>query len=262
MQSSSPDDALWIRCFQPCPPASVRLVCFPHAGGSASYYFPLAQSLAPGIEVLAVQYPGRQDRRLEPFIDNIPELADHIFDTLSRRPADPFAFFGHSMGAVLAFEVACRFQRGGGSAPLHLFGSGRRAPSRYRPGDIHRRDDAAIVTELRSVGGTDERFLGDAELLATILQVTRNDYRAIETYRWAPRPPLGCPITALVGDADPHTTVDEAAAWAEHTSGAFDLRIFPGGHFYFDASYRGVIDTITGALRNRSRVDSRDGGMS
>ncbi|MCD0451732.1 alpha/beta fold hydrolase [Actinocorallia sp. API 0066] len=229
--------AEWFRCFTPLPEAEVQLVCFPHAGGSASAYFPLARTLSPEVEVRAVQYPGRQERRFEPLIGDITELADRIHAVLDRRPVRRLAFFGHSMGAVVAFEVARRIERHGGPPLDALFVSGRRAPSHRRPETISLRgdDEASVLAELLSLSGTDARILQDAELRELILPVVRGDYAAIEGYDYIPGPPLNCPVTVLTGDADPLTTVDEARDWANHTRGGSELTVFPGGHFFLDA---------------------------
>jgi pyochelin biosynthetic protein PchC len=239
----------------------MRLVCFPHAGGAATYYFPMSQAFTPRIEVSAMQYPGRQDRRHEAFVGTVDELADRVFAVLRDGSDRPFAFFGHSMGAVLAFEVAQRFERHTAQTPVHLFVSGRGAPSRYRGGTVHTRTDKGILDELRRIGGTDERFLADPELVATVLGVTRNDYRAVETYSWRPQAPLSCPITALVGDADPQATVPDAGGWSDHTTGPFDLRVFPGGHFYLDRQRARVVETITAALDRVTYVHSTEGAL-
>jgi surfactin synthase thioesterase subunit len=245
---ASPDDheSRWIRRFHPAPGARVRLVCFPHAGGSASYYFPMSCLAPPWIEVWAVQYPGRQDRRHEPLVPDIADLSEAMCAVFADALDGPFAFFGHSMGATLAFEVAVRLQRRG-IRPLWFFASGRRAPSRRRSGAIHLLDDAGLLAELRQAGGTDQRVLDDEELLATILPVVRNDYRAIENYAWLPGPALDCPTTVLVGESDPQTTLDEAEAWADHVTGPCDVQVFPGGHFYLEEK-SGVLETITGKL--------------
>ncbi|QTD96701.1 thioesterase II family protein [Streptomyces cyanogenus] len=249
MASPKSDEDRWLRVFQPRPEREIRLVCFPHAGGAATYYFAMSQQLDPRFEVTAVQYPGRQDRRTEPLVDSVPRLADQVADALAAVCEDgPFAFFGHSMGAVLAFEVARRLRDRGQAGPVRMFVSGRRAPSRVREGRVHLRDDQGLLEELRAVGGTDHRVLGDPELLAAVLPVTRNDYRAVETYRWHGGAPLECPVTALVGDADPQTTVQDAEAWAGHTTGAFDLKVFQGGHFYLDAHRAAVCDAVSAAL--------------
>ncbi|WP_229816406.1 thioesterase II family protein [Streptomyces lucensis] len=253
----------WIRRLRPRPDAAVRLVCFPHAGGSATYYHPLAHSpsLTPAAEVLAVQYPGRQDRRREPLVDSLSLLADQAATALEPLADRPLVLFGHSMGATLAYEVARRLgARRPAGEPRWLLVSGRRAPSRFRGGTVHLRTDTELVEELRRVGGTDPAFLDDPELLETILPVVRNDYRAIEGYRWTPVPPLTCPITALVGDRDPQTTLDEAAAWKQHTSGAFELRDFAGGHFYLDAHRQGVADAVSRVLERVARPMETLGG--
>jgi surfactin synthase thioesterase subunit len=247
---TSADD--WIRCFEPAPYGPVQLICFPHAGGSASFFFPVGRELAPAVEVLAVQYPGRQDRRMEPGIDDIAELADRIVPALDERLDRPFAFFGHSMGATVAYEVARRIGPERGREPKLLFASGRRAPSRTRDRreeEVHLRDDDGIVAELQRLSGTNARLLGDPELLRMIMPAVRSDYRAIETYAHRAGPELSCPVTALVGDADPLTTLDEAEDWAKHTTGAFDLRTFPGGHFYLAERQSAVLRVISERLR-------------
>ena len=242
------DDGPWIRRPTPAPDAAVRLVCFPHAGGAASYYVPLARALTPGIEVLAVQYPGRQERHREPVVDDIHRLADHIYAARSGWLGEPYAFFGHSMGAILAYEVARRIAAAAEPGPVCLFVSGRRSPASRRVDNVHLRDDAGLVAELRKLGGTDRRFLEDPELLAMILPATRGDYKAIETYAYRDGPPLACPVVALTGDADPNTTVEEAAAWRAHSTGPFDLRVFAGDHFFLEPHRAEVARLLAGEL--------------
>lgn len=248
MSASSANSDDWIRRFHEAPDAKVRLVCFPHAGGSASFYFPVSRQLTPGVEVLAVQYPGRQDRRAEPNVDSIPEVADRVTAALGGSLDRPVALFGHSLGAVLAYEVGLRLEAGGRKL-VRLFASGRRAPSRYREEDVHRRTDAGIVEELRSLSGTEAGFLTDPEILQMIMPAIRGDYRLIETYRHEPDRRLDAPITALTGDDDPKTSLDEAKAWSEHTTGEFDLRIFPGDHFFVISQARRVLEVVAEQLR-------------
>lgn len=240
------DPQLWLRRFGgDGQGGEVRLICFPHAGGSASFFLPVARALAPHVEVLAVQYPGRQDRRSERCVDDIGALADHITAVLDHPdgtgPDLPTAFFGHSMGAVTAYEVARRILRaqkagragGSGRLPFRLFASGRRAPSRHRDTSVHLRDDNGIIEEVTSLGGTESMMFSDPELRAMVLPALRSDYRAIETYRYAPGGPAPCPVTVLTGDADPQTTLDEARAWVEHApADGFEFEVLPGGHFF------------------------------
>jgi pyochelin biosynthetic protein PchC len=251
-------DKPWIRRFHDSPESEIRLVCFPHAGGAATYYFPYSEALSPDIEVLAVQYPGRQDRRAEPLIDDLGALADLSFAGLADWTDKPFAFFGHSMGALIAYEVAQRFERRPGPVPVHLFVSGRRAPSCHRDEQfIHTLNDRELVAEMRRVGGTDPRFLDDPEIRATILPVIRNDYRAVETYRWSRQPPLRAAVTAMTGDDDPQNTYEEAAAWREHCSGGFELETMSGGHFFLDQHRDSIIRMVGTKLRDRTEAATR-----
>ncbi|MFT7834581.1 alpha/beta fold hydrolase [Saccharothrix sp. BKS2] len=237
----------WLRRFRPTAGAPLRLVCFPHAGGSASYFVPVAQAHAPGVDVLAVQYPGRQDRRAEPTVGSIAELADSLVPELLAWTDVPFAFFGHSMGATLAFEVARRLEDRG-VTPLRLFASARRGPTTHRGERLHLQGDRVLMEELRSLGGTDLRAM-DEEILGMVLPALRADYRAVETYEYVPGPPLRAPITALIGDADPKVVEAEARTWAEHTSGGFELEVFRGGHFYLADHAEAVNALIADRLR-------------
>lgn len=239
----------WVSVSHPAPQSPVRLACLPYAGGSASLFFPVSRALHPSVEVLAVQYPGRQTRLHEPRIDNVPEFTDQIFAALRHLDDKPLALFGHSMGAVLAYEVALRLQDAGLPAPVRLFASGRRAPSRYRDEQVHTGSDAAVVAELRELSGTNEMLLGDPEVLAMILPAIRSDYTAIERYRHEPGRRIGCPVTVLTGDSDPRVSLEEANAWAEHTTQACETVVFRGGHFFLLDRAAEVIDLVARRLR-------------
>jgi surfactin synthase thioesterase subunit len=262
MHSTTSTDGLWIRFFQAAasgqrtvsgqkePSSGVRLVCLPHAGGSASYFLPLARALAPSVQVLAVQYPGRQDRHTERCLDDMAELADGVVTALMplvalKPSADaPFAIFGHSLGAVLAFEVARRFEQDFDIVPRHLFVSGREAPSRP-PAEYGRPlGDRDLLAEMQLLDGTDDRFLRDEELLRMVMPAIRADYRVLSTYVYRPGPKLTCPITVLTGDQDPKATPDGTRAWRDHTSGAFDYRVFVGGHFYLGERQSEVVEAV------------------
>ena len=237
----------WIRRFWAGADDRHSLLCFPHAGGSASFFHKFSVALSAGTEVLAVQYPGRQDRRAEALVDDIHELAGQVAAVLTSRPDRPKAFFGHSMGAIIAFEVARLLERSG-CGPVLLFASGRRAPSRYRHETVHLRDDQGLVEEIRALSGTDQTLLSDEDVLAMILPALRADYRAIETYVCPAGPPLRCPIVAMVGDSDPRVSLDDAGAWRSHTSSDFELRVFSGGHFFLDDRHGEVAAAVTEIL--------------
>jgi surfactin synthase thioesterase subunit len=243
MPISHTDPDLWVRRYHPAPDAPTRLLCLPHAGGSASYYFPASRTLSPRIEVLAVQYPGRQDRRTEPAVESIDELADKVVDAVKGWTDRPLAVFGHSMGATLGFEVALRLQDMG-ATPTCLFASGRRAPSTRRDERVHLQDDDGVIAEIRTLSGTDSRITGDDEVLRMVLPPIRSDYKAIETYTYRPGPRLDCPIQAFVGDSDPKASLAEVRAWKDHTNAQFALHVYPGGHFYLDKHASAVLDKI------------------
>jgi surfactin synthase thioesterase subunit len=234
------DDDRWCCRYHPSPTATARLVCFPHAGGSASFYLPVASALSPAVDVIAIQYPGRQERRSEAPLTDVDSLADRIHDLLVRQPPLPVTFFGHSLGATIAFETVRRLEAGG-SPVAHLFASGRRAPSVHRDeSGVHLRDDDGILAEVRRLNGTAASVLGDQELMRAALPSLRADYQAAETYRCAPEATVDCPVTVLTGDCDPETTLSEAHAWERHTTGTCTVRTFPGGHFFITAHVKEI----------------------
>ncbi|OLE22785.1 MAG: thioesterase [Catenulispora sp. 13_1_20CM_3_70_7] len=238
-------DERWIRRFHSGPDRPAILVCFPHAGGSATYFSALSGMLQSRAHLLAVQYPGRQDRRNERHLTTIAELADGAFTALEPVLKQPVALFGHSMGAMIAFEVANRMRSRLDASPVTLFVSGRRAPSRYREEDnVHLRDEPGLVAELKGLSGTDLRILDDPEVLEMILPSMRSDYAAVETYRYEPGPKLDCPVVGMIGEEDPKASVDEVRSWGDHTTGPFRLHAFSGGHFYLAEDWRAVADVI------------------
>ncbi|MFB8026695.1 MULTISPECIES: thioesterase II family protein [unclassified Streptomyces] len=229
---------LWIRGFgnearrAAAADAPFELICFPHAGGSASYWWGLAEALAGDADVLSVQYPGRQDRFGEPAVTDLHRTADLVAGVLDGPGDRPRVLLGHSMGASLAYEVGARLSRSAGAGPDLLVVSARRAPSVPETAWDRTGDDAALVRRVRALGGTDPAFLDDPDLLELILPGLRGDYEALASYRGTTGTPLSCPVLALAADADPSAPVEEVEAWRRHTSGAFRLRVFEGGHFY------------------------------
>jgi surfactin synthase thioesterase subunit len=234
MSIPSAAEDLWCRRYRPSATATARLVCLPHAGGSAPFFLPVAAALSPAVDVVAIQYPGRQDRRNERPLTDAGSLADRIHDILLGQPPLPVTFFGHSLGAVVAFE-AIRRLKDSGYPPVHLFASGRRAPSAHRDENVHRLADDGIIAEVRRLNGTASSVLGDDELMRAVLPALRADYQAAETYRCDSEVTIDCPVTVLTGDSDPKTTLAEARAWNRHTTGPCTIRTFPGGHFFLTA---------------------------
>ncbi|MGA5559343.1 thioesterase II family protein [Streptomyces lavendulocolor] len=238
-------------------PAALRLYCFPHAGGSAGAYTALARELAapgrPGtplgrVAVAAAQYPGRQDRYRERPWEDVGAVADVLAAEIRARGEHPYALFGHSMGAVVAYETARRLRRSPGPGPARLFVSGRDAPSTGPVATDDVRDDEALLAHVRRLGGTGGRVLDEPELLAMALPALRADYRALRSYTWAPGEPLDCPLTVLVGDADPLVTDAGAAAWRGLTASTTTIRLLRGGHFCLDDHVREVAELVREAL--------------
>lgn len=250
MTITSPEFDLWLRALRPGQFGAITLVCLPHAGASAGSFFPFTELLGPEVEVLAVQYPGRQDRRWEPPARSVEELADCVSAALISGLGDaPVALFGHSMGAAVAFEIARRLEATSSKAPIALFVSGRRAPSRERPRLWTRPPtDSEVINELKRLSGTDAAILDDERLLALFLPVIRADYQVAGGYHSQADSTVDCPITMLVGSDDPETSSDEAQAWADHTTSAFDLHTFPGGHFYIEQNRTAVAHLVLDRL--------------
>jgi surfactin synthase thioesterase subunit len=237
----------WIRRYHQAPAARLRLVCLPHAGGTASFFHPFSAQLSPEIDVVAIQYPGRQDRLREPGLTDLTELAAGAFDALTADGQGPTAILGHSMGATVGFELARLMERYGWG-PLRLFASARTAPHRPRR-TTHRLDDEHLIAELRELGGTDEQSLLNRELLELTLPPIRTDYRAVDSYRFRPGEPLGCPISVLAGAADAQMSPADSTEWQRHTRRSCRVTRFPGGHFYLIDQQRTVIDQIRRELR-------------
>ncbi len=243
----------WFKRFHPTSEARTTLLCLPYAGGSASFFLPLARSIGSDVEVLAVQYPGRQDRWREPFMSGIPALADRIAALLAEPDGRDLAVFGHSMGASIAFEVTTRLEAAGRDVSV-LFVSGQRAPSRHRSDGVHLRSDAAILTELQTLDGPGAALMSDAEVARMFLPVIRNDYRALETHRPDPDARVQAPVTAFAGEQDPRVLVSEVADWNRHTSGEFALHLYRGGHFFLSSHQVDMTRRMRDTLRAVART--------
>ncbi|WP_419249527.1 thioesterase II family protein [Streptomyces griseorubiginosus] len=238
MDVTGPDSpAAWFRVHRRSVEPRLRLVCFPHAGGTAQLFHGWPARLPKDIEVLAVRYPGRQDRLAEPCVEDMATLADRITRALVPYLDRPVALFGHSMGSAVAYEVALRLESRHGTTAARLMVSGRAAPHRAPRGGLHEDDDDALIAGVRTLGSLGSEVFDIPELRELLLPALRADYRLIETYRPSDPAPVRAPVSAYIGDSDPGSGQERAsvAAWAElTTAGDFTLRSFPGDHFYLD----------------------------
>jgi len=223
----------WFARVRPRPEAGLRLFCFPHAGGAASSYFHWPVAL-DGVDVLAVQPPGREGRLAEPPVADMPTMLERLVAAVEPHLDRRFVFFGHSMGALVAFELARELRRRGLAIPERLYVSGRRAPTLPNPETpLHVLADDELVAELnRRFGGLPAAILAEPELMALFLPIIRADLTVLECHEFHGDPVLGLPITAFGGEDDVRASEDDLAAWRDLTAADFALRRFPGGHFY------------------------------
>src|SRR5262249_3231561 len=236
------------------PRADLRLFCFPYAGGGASLFRRWADILPAGVEVCPVQLPGREGRFREAAFDRLPPLVETLARELRAFLDRPFAFFGHSMGALLGFELARQLRRMGAAGPAHLFVSGRRAPQVARSeAPIHALPDAAFRDEHRRFTGTPAAVLDNAELLELLLPTLRADFTLVETYTHHAEAPSDTPITAFGGTDDPLASWEQLDAWRAQTTGSFRLCMVPGGHFFLQTAELSTLEEIARDLHSPRR---------
>jgi surfactin synthase thioesterase subunit len=223
----------WFVFPKPRPRAELRLLCFPYAGGSAISFNSWAAKISEHIEVGIVQLPGRENRSHEPFIKSVGALIPEIGAALRRLDARPFALFGHSVGAVLAYELTRWLEAREAVVPIHLTVAGRSAPHLPRPERaLHKLPDVDLIAKLRSFNGTPRVLLENQEIMDFFLPRLRADFELNETYTHIAGPRVRCPITALGGETDSLAPADELGAWKDLGSAQFSSRSFSGDHFF------------------------------
>ncbi len=238
----------WLVSPKPNPRARLRLFCLPYAGGGAHIFRSWADRLPPTVEVSALQLPGRGTRLMEPPFTQLSSLIEAVAQALRSRLDKPFVFFGHSMGALVGFELARALRRGHHLEPAHLFVSGCHAPQIPDPNPIYALPEAEFLRELRRLNGLPEEVLENTELLQLMLPTLRADCMVTETYVYREEPLLRCPVTAFGGLQDPLVGRQHLEPWRDETSGTFALRMLPGDHFFVHTAEGMLLEALNREL--------------
>ncbi|MDH6349562.1 MULTISPECIES: linear gramicidin aldoreductase LgrE [Brevibacillus] len=254
MQKTHVSPSRWLLSPKMTAEAEVLLFSFHYAGGHAGIYREWQKKLPVQIGVCPVQLPGRSNRFMEPYYTDlsvmIRELAEALLPHLNR----PFAFFGHSMGALVSFELARYLRNQYGLKPRHMFASGRHAPHLPDPGEaIHHLPDAEFLKGLRTLNGTPKELFENEEneeILQMLLPMLRADFTICEQYQYQEEEPLGCGLTAIGGWQDPDITVAHMEAWRKHTSASFQMHMLQGDHFFLHSEQEQLLAIIESTLQS------------
>jgi medium-chain acyl-[acyl-carrier-protein] hydrolase len=227
------------------PRAVLRLFCFPYSGGAAWAYRNWMRTLPPGIDVCAIELPGRGNRLREPPLRRMSLMVEVVGKEIMSLLDRPYAFFGHSMGAIIGFEVARLLRRSGNQRLTHLFVSGHKAPQIPKTEPFtYNLPEPEFVEELQRLNGTPKEVLESPDMMRLMTPLLRADFESIQTYSYKHEPPLDCPITALGGITDPYISRETLEAWREQTTGAFNLRMFPGDHFFLNKEQSSLLRVV------------------
>lgn len=230
--------------------AVLRLFCFPYAGATASVYHMWANGSLLNVEVCAIELPGRDTRKHELALTTIASQVDSIFDEIHEHLDKPFAFWGHSMGSIIAYELAQKLSKENGVSPVHLLVSGRQAP--HLPDKFphaYNLPEPDLLRELERLNGVPKDALESPDLMRLLLPILRADLEAIDTYAYTSRPALDCPITAFGGIRDREVDGKGLEGWNEHTIGHFSLRMLPGDHFYLHSAQQLLLRILNQILQ-------------
>ncbi|MFZ6030207.1 MAG: thioesterase II family protein [Chloroflexota bacterium] len=241
----------WILRPRPVPWARLRLFCFPYAGGAASIFYPWCQGLPEFVEVCPIQLPGREARIGEPLFARMNYLLPMLVQAIRPYLDMPFALFGHSLGSLLAFELARHLRKHCLPLPAQFFASGHQAPQVERLSSemLHPLPEAAFIEKVREMNGTPEAVFQNEELLRLFLPILRADFTLAETYSYEAAPPFSCPITVFSGEQDPEVTEEGLDAWREQTTGRFKRYNFPGDHFFLHTEREELLKTLSNELK-------------
>lgn len=239
---------------QPDPRARIRLFCLPYAGGGSAIFRHWSKEFLYPIELVPALLPGRESRVREPGYTQLDKLVETLAREIAPYLDKPFAFFGHSMGAAISFELTRRLRDERGIEPEHLFVSGRRSPQTPRRDPyIHDLPEPEFVEQIERMNGTPREVLDHPELMALLIPMLRADFAVCYSYVYAPGKPLRCPITVLGGTRDEEAPPDKLDLWREETTGDFSLHLLEGDHFFINQRQAEICRIITMALHLADR---------
>lgn len=249
MTAAALSDA-WIAGRKSDPRARLRLFCFPYAGGAASVFRSWSEGLPADIEVCPIQLPGRGTRLMEPPFSRLPLLVESLTVALIPLLDRPFVFFGHSLGALVSFELARRLRANHRIGPVRLIASAGPAPQLpHREPPIHHLPENAFAAELRRLNGTPDELLNNSELMNIVMPSLRADFALYENYQYLSEPPLDCPISTFGGLGDEKVNHRDLEAWRDQTNGSFSIRMFQGDHFFLKTTQPLVLQALSQELR-------------
>lgn len=235
--------------------SGLRLICFPYAGGGASVFRSWGQNaMLSSVEVCAVQLPGREARITEPPVEDLRQLVSLLREALEPYLDRPFAFFGHSIGALVSFELARELRRTGGIEPRHLFVSGCPAPHLPHSERMWDLSDNEFLDRLCRFNGTPSEVLNHPELMHMMLPAIRADFALRDRYDYRDEPPVSCPITAFGGMADTHVDCAMLRGWRQHTREPFQVWLFQGDHFFMRSAQETMLETLLSVLSIQGTV--------
>ncbi|HEY2391542.1 MAG TPA: alpha/beta fold hydrolase [Candidatus Angelobacter sp.] len=249
-ESEQSSSARWFERLTTAGTPLLRLFCFPYAGGNAQVFRKWQRDLPAQVEVCLVHLPGRDRRMSERPFTRLQPLVQAVADALVPEIDSQYVFYGHSMGALISFELARELRRRNLKLPVHLFVSGRRAPSvpETEPPIFHL-PPREFIAEIKRLNGTPSEFFEHAELQELILPLLRADFEIVDTYEYASEAPLACPITVYGGEQDGRVPIESLTAWKKQTSTKYNLRMLSGGHFFIESHKIEFIKTFVDDLK-------------
>jgi medium-chain acyl-[acyl-carrier-protein] hydrolase len=234
----------WIVGSHSAPSGLPRLFCFPYAGGSAGIFRTWGKELSSVAHVCPVQLPGRGERINEPAFTGLTRLIEALVTALAPSLHSPFAFFGHSMGALIAFELARKLRSEHGPLPVHIFASGRRAPQIPQDRLTYNLGEADFDDELKRLGGTGNEVAANPEIMQLMKPLLRADFQLCQEYKYTHQFPLQIPFTVMGGSDDPDVKIEHLNAWREQTTGDFAVSMLPGDHFFIRSANAALLELL------------------